>query len=67
MSVLQPQHGGRPESPDPGWRRPVVDRTFDVIQDFGSTGCDDFDGVHGHDSSLALNTLSLKRGTTADA
>ena len=27
MSVLQPQHGGRPEPHDPGWRRPVVDRT----------------------------------------
>jgi hypothetical protein len=27
MNVLQPQLAGRPESHDPGWRRPVVDRT----------------------------------------
>ena len=42
-------------------------RLVDVPQDFGSTGCVDFDGVHGHDSNLALNTLSMKRGTTANA
>ena len=27
MSVLQPQHGGRPESHDAGWRYPVFDPT----------------------------------------
>ena len=42
-------------------------RLVDALQDFGSTGCDDFDDVHGHDSNLTLNTLSMKRGTTADA
>jgi hypothetical protein len=42
-------------SPRPGEGRGL----FDVLQDFGSTGCDDFDGVHGHDSNLTLNTLSM--------
>ena len=42
-------------------------RLVDVLQEFGSTGFGDFDGVHGHDSNLTLNTLSMKAGTTADA
>jgi hypothetical protein len=42
-------------------------RLVDVLQDFGSTGCDDFDGVHSDDSNLMHSTLSMKRGTTADA
>ena len=37
-------------------------RLVDVPQDFGSTGCDDFDDVHGQGSNLTLNTLSMKRG-----
>ena len=41
----------------PTWGGP---RLVDVLQDFGSTGCDDFDSVHGHDSNLTLNTLSMK-------
>jgi hypothetical protein len=42
-------------------------RLVDVLQDFGSTDCDDFDSVRGDDSNLTLNTLSLKRRKTADA
>jgi len=52
------QHLARP---GPGPRR------VDVLQDFGSTGCGDFDGMHGNDSNLTVNTLSMKRGTTTDA